>query len=399
MKNVSKSNNMHRRWLLGLIVLLLAAFLFVYSQKSSAGFDELIYSLKGLASSPKDKLVARPDPTTDGFTQILPANASSTRLHLPFSIEEFNTPLAGVSGFGIHAGGHPEGLNHEWIDLPGDVPVRSWADGRVTRIEVLGTTGNEPTTYEVVINYGGGLVGQHNEVGQVTVKKGQKVKAGDVIGTGHNPDGTTNAEFELNDLKRSGNANGDGTTVSPYDYLTQSDKLALVAAYKQKLSAAVASQQTGPSGAQFFVFAQPYLTNDLFSHYDSNGPLSGVWYSTKPWGEGQPIDILAIHQASNPYFNGNFIYATDFAGSPHDTLETTFTLDDAKQHILFEPGRFSQKQYATYQLGSRKDGRTLTIQFSATGYPDQLGADAVTYLERSSQGVQEEGQKLGVFKR
>lgn len=374
---------------------LLLVIVIMLGLTSPAGYATLFYGVHSPFAKPQ-KPTNNPDPSTDGFTQLLPANASQTRLHLPFTIAEYNNSQAGVSGFGIHAGGHPEGLDHEWIDLPGDVPVRSWADGQVTRIGVLGTTGNEPTTYEVIINYGGGLIGQHNEVQTVMVKKGQKIKAGDVIGISHNPDGTTNAEFELSDLKRPLNASGDGTTVSPYDYLVDSDKQALVAAYKVKLTAAVKSGKTGPSGAEFFEFAQPYLTNDLFSHYDANGRLSGVWYSTKAWGNGGPYDILAIEQSANLYFSGNYIYATDFAGNYRNTIDTTFTIDG--QHMLFPGGPYNRQHYAFYQLGTRKDARrTLTIQFSDTGYPDSLGDQAVTYLERSNAGIQAEGHKLGVF--
>jgi len=356
----------------------------------------LIYGPHNPFAKPQ-KPTDHPDPATGGFTQLLPSNASKTRLHLPFTMAEYNSSsLVGIAGFGIHAGGHPEGLDHEWIDLPGDVPVRSWADGKVTKVGVLGTTGNEPTTYEVVINYGSGLIGQHNEVQKVVVKKGQKVKVGDVVGYSHNTDGTTNAEFELSDLNRANNAAGDGTTVSPYDYLVESDKLALVAAYRDKLALAANKPQSQPGQAQFYVFAQPYLTNDLFSHYDANGALSGVWYSTKQWGNGGPYDILAIQQSTNPYFSGNYVYATDFAGNFRNTLDTTFTVNG--QNLLFAGGQFNKQQYATYEIGTRKDGRrTLTIKFSDLGYPP-LAGDAVTYLERSNMGVQEEGHKLGVYK-
>jgi len=70
---------------------------------------------------------AAPDPEFDYFTWTLPAGASSIRLSLPADIDDFLfDEHGGIGGFGLHAGGHIEGLDHAWIELKPGTPVKSW---------------------------------------------------------------------------------------------------------------------------------------------------------------------------------------------------------------------------------------------------------------------------------
>lgn len=78
--------------------------------------------------------IAKPQPWVFGsITQPVPPGASKTRL------TSFPAPLdkSFIDGpYGAHRGGHPEGLDHEWIGIPDDTPVLNWADGEVTRVSL-----------------------------------------------------------------------------------------------------------------------------------------------------------------------------------------------------------------------------------------------------------------------
>lgn len=52
--------------------------------------------------------------------------ASSLRLSLPAGIDDFLFgEHGGIGGYGLHAGGHIEGLDHVWIELRPVTPVKT----------------------------------------------------------------------------------------------------------------------------------------------------------------------------------------------------------------------------------------------------------------------------------
>lgn len=181
---------------------------------------------------------ARPDPETDGITWTLPAGASDLRLSLPASLDDiFANNNTGLVGYGLHAGEHIEGLNHVWINLPYGTPVKSWADGVVTRVAISGDVASGEI--QITIDYGHNLTGTHMEIKTALVHQGEKVSRGQPVGISMSDDGglTSSAEFTLVDLgRRDGTIDAGATTpstVSPFDYLVQSEKLALVEAYEK----------------------------------------------------------------------------------------------------------------------------------------------------------------------
>ena len=178
---------------------------------------------------------AIPDPETDGFTYTLPTGASPLRLSLPAEIEDiFYSDKTGLVGFGVHSGGHIEGLGHVWIELKPGTPVKSWAGGVVEDIRYQGNPGEGE--YHIRINYGQNLIGSHMEIETPYVEVGDQVKRGQEIGMGCSFDpGQSSAEFALRDLGRTDGAGrpDEGVNVSPYDYLEDSEKGKLVEAYKK----------------------------------------------------------------------------------------------------------------------------------------------------------------------
>ena len=80
--------------------------------------------------------------------------------------------------FGSHQGGHPEGLDHEWINIEDGMPVSSWADGTVQEVRQNGDN------LDIFLDYGDGLIGQYMGMKTPLVKKGERVKAGQAVAIG-----------------------------------------------------------------------------------------------------------------------------------------------------------------------------------------------------------------------
>ncbi|MCX5761293.1 MAG: hypothetical protein NTW72_07290 [Gemmatimonadetes bacterium] len=96
----------------------------------------------------------------DVWTQPVPSWGSPVRLGLPVALGDILLGGAGsIGAFGGHQGGHVEGLNHVWIPTRLGIPVRSWAAGKVTKIEDMGSRGTPDGLHEffITIDYGQGL--------------------------------------------------------------------------------------------------------------------------------------------------------------------------------------------------------------------------------------------------
>ena len=151
---------------------------------------------------PEPTFYWEPDPLTDNFTNILPPGSSPVRLSLPASIEDiFFEWESGPGAYGLHAGGHIEGLDHVWIEIREGIPVRSWGDGVVTEIRYSGDV--EHGEYHVFIDFGQNLTGSHMEIETPLVEVGDNVSRGDPVGYGMGFfSGMQSAEFGLTDRGR-----------------------------------------------------------------------------------------------------------------------------------------------------------------------------------------------------
>jgi len=339
---------------------------------------------------------AHPDPETDNITWTLPDGASPVRLSLPASVEDiFYSEETGITGFGVHAGGHVEGLDHVWIKLKPGTPVRSWADGVVTNIELSGDV--EAGEYHITIDYGQNLIGVHMEMENWVVDVGDSVSRGQVIGYGMNfGQGALSAEFSLIDLGRTdGVRYGDkGVYVSPFDYLENSEKQELVSAYKERVLEPYARGENENVSGLFYPY-QPYLTNQLLLHQGNPGKLTGEWYLTSKWESGYPNDLLTFIEADNPYYKGNVVLANDDEGEGEWCINGTFEVD-------YENGRLKMVDeggtvyYGIFEIDEFGERARLRIEYREGSYPENFSENALEYIERTNLSRRMDAVELGV---
>lgn len=336
---------------------------------------------------------ATPDPTYDNLTYTLPDGASPVRLSLPASISDiFAGPKNGLVGFGLHAGGHLEGLDHVWIELKAGVPVRSWADGRVTDVR---KNGDE---YHIGIDYGRNLIGVHMEILKPYVKKGQHVKRGQKVGLGMSYDPSqSSAEFQLIDKGRADGVDlsWGGTAVSPYDYLRASEKQKLVAAYKKYV---LAPYRSGGTGSTLLQPYEPMLTNRIDLTKRAKGKIEGVWYSLKKWTFGYPNDILTFLAARNPYYRGNRVFAADDVSEGDISawsIDGTYAVDYARHRIRIVNGDGTE-YLGLFKIEPWKRRERLTIEYQTGAYPTSFTARALRYASRTNVPRRSDAVKLGV---
>lgn len=97
------------------------------------------------------------------MTQPVPPHGSSVRLNLPVPVDKIVfSELGGIGGFGVHQGGHCEGLDHIWLHVEEGIPIGSWADGEVMDVRPSGDI--ELGELAITIRYDDGLWGYHGEV-------------------------------------------------------------------------------------------------------------------------------------------------------------------------------------------------------------------------------------------
>jgi hypothetical protein len=333
--------------------------------------------------------VAKPDPTTDGITWTLPDCASSVRLSLPADISDiFYDNQRSVIGFGTHFGQHIEGLDHIWIRVRSGKSILSWADGTVTDVEYIEKKiGNEDhSAYSTRIDYGDNLIGAHGEMAKVYVKKGYKVKRGEPIGLGEeykdSRAGASSGEFFLVDNNRNdGVMNFLGNAVSPFDYLTDSDKTRIVSEYKKYLSTLL----TLPNDAEMIVYNayQPYLTNQIALHDNNAGKISGEWEYNGPHEESYPPDVLTfIETSNNPYFNKNVVLSVESKyGFDHYawTFNGTFEINYDKKQIKIADVFRGQVYWGIFEVTETSDSAIFNIEYQKDSYPKSFSDRVLSY--------------------
>ncbi len=371
------------------------------SPQTEAGTDQNadVQKDKPAAVPPKDYAPAKPDPEFDYYTWTLPAGASTLRLSLPADINNFLFgEHGGIGGYGLHAGGHIEGLDHVWIELKPGTPVKSWADGVVQDVLYNGPLGEGE--YHITIDYGYNLIGIHMEIMTPYVKVGDKVNRGQEVGMGMSFDPLqTSAEMGLVDRGRTDGVKawGGGVNVSPFDYLERSEKIALIEAYKKQVI-----EPYVKSGKILWGFEpyQPYLTNNLFLHGENEGRLSGAWYLlSSKWEYGYPNDLLTFVEADNPYYKGNVVLAMDDEDvySGYWFIKGTFEVDYTIRRIKISDD-YGITYYGIFEIDDSSDRAILKIEYQEGSYPGDFSDNALTYIQRSNVGRRADGMKLGVMK-
>jgi hypothetical protein len=398
----SKKSFLRPLWWLGLMVVIsLSAIVVIIIIKNIGGSQSNLFKNGGEEIGAKPCTTkSAPDLTTDGITWTLPDCASDIRLIFPYSMDEvFHNLDTGLTGYGVHAGQHIEGLDHVWIDLRNGTPIRSWANGTVIKVEVSGDI--QQGEIQITIDYGHNLYGIHMEVRTPMVKVGDKVTAGQIVGVGfdsgnkNNGDSVTSGEFALVDLNRE-----DGvldffdhpSTVSPYDYLKEPDKTNLIAAYKMNYLEPYLAGKTVSSAFRPF---QPYLTNQLMLHTDDNkGKLTGEWYGIKTDPNGDRRDCLTFIEADNSFYKGNLVFSrNDNLRNPYFGIQGTFEVDYAKNQIRITGNNpFSnqgiisstESYYGIFIIDESGSRPTLKIEYQENSYPKDFSINAVNYILRDN---------------
>ena len=342
----------------------------------------------------EDYVPARPDPAYNYFTWTLPTGASPLRLSLPADIDDFLFgEHGGIGGFGLHAGGHIEGLDHPWVELKPGTPVRSWADGVVVDVQYNGLPGEGEL--HVTIDYGSNLKGTHMEMMTSYVEKGEIVLRGQEVGLGMSFDPhQTSAELTLIDSGRTDGVRG--VHVSPFDYLEPEDKAALVDAYKSQV---IEPYVAGGVQAWGFEPYQPYLTNNLFLHDEASGRLHGAWYLiSSAWEHTYPNDILTFIEADNPYYHGNNVLAMDDADGAYGGwfLRGTFEADYEHGRLVINDDT-GQTYYGIFEIDESEERAKLRIEYRSGSYPNGFSEKALVYVERSDLSRRADASNLGVL--
>lgn len=327
------------------------------------------------------------------ITQPVPSWGSSNRLILPVDVSQIVLgPGAGIGGFGSHQGGHLEGLDHVWLEVKPGIPIRSWANGKVSKIENMGGE------YFITIEYEGGLVGKHMEVRTCLVSVGQNVKAGDPVCYGQGNELYQSAEFMLTDFNRNdgvtiGGTNGTtGSYVSPFDYLRSDLKDSLEQRYIREVINPYFSKGLDAGNNKR---VEPFLTNQTLFHKLHKGTISGEWIKNSKWGQGTYHDILIFLDVTNPYFTGKKILAADDNTDFNNYIDGSWTADTVAHHVAFVS--YGTTYYGLYELNEAGIRATLKIEYRKDSYPTTFSSNAAIYIERANLPRRVDAEQLGVY--
>lgn len=341
---------------------------------------------------------AKPDPKYDNITWTLPSDASPLRISLPFEINEvFYDNHTGIGGFGLHSGGHIEGLDHVWIELKPGTLVRSWADGIVRHV---GSTGSAET--HIRIDHGQNLISIHMEVEKSLVKVGDKIIKGQIIAHGGQYTSyQSSAELSFIDTGRSDGVEAypGGSYVSPFDYLNEADKKKLVDAYKKYVLEPYI--QNGTITSWGFGPYQPYLTNRIFLHKGNKGKLTGEWYLfSSKWNSYFPNDLITFIEAGeSPYYKKNYMMALEdhsVMAQAHDIRIGTFDVDYNKKRVKMTDKDSGIDYYGIFEINESGKRAKLKIEYQKNDYPTKFTSNAITYIERSNLSRREDAFQMGL---
>jgi hypothetical protein len=336
----------------------------------------------------------------NAWTQPVPSWGSPVRLNLPVPLARIVlTGTGGLGAFGAHEGGHTEGLNHVWIPTVPGTTVRSWSGGTVTKIEDMGDrgTGDGRHEYFITIDYGRGLVGKHLDVDTPLVRVGDVLKEGDPVAL------ALTAEFNLIDNYRTDGERTGGSTgspVSPFDYLRDDVKSALLARYTTEVVDPYfrAGQAVGTNRPW-----EPFLTNKMLFHADHRGTVAGEWILiNKGWSVVDPtyFDVMAIFDVTNTYGHFQRLEMGDHDWSMPGNkrnITGTWSAPDGAGHIILSM-QTGLTYYGLFAVDESSGRARLTIEWRTGSYPAAISPNAAVYAERGPIYLGGDAQQLGLVK-
>lgn len=343
----------------------------------------------------------------NSLTQPLPANASKTRLSLPAKIEDLMPDNAPITGFGAHIGQHVEGMDHVWVAVKKGLPAQSLADGKVMFIEKIGNP-EERVEYMIYLDYGDGLACSYAEITKPLVQEGQTVKHLDPIGETsefHNFE-ANEVEIYCADANRhdgitpTAGGNLQGTAVSPFDYLNETDKALLEETYQEKV---INSYLAGKNYGESWFPSDPYLTNQTMIHQENK--IVGEWFLiNKKWND-LDLSLIIFLESNSKYYEENAVlmrvenanlYASKYIDG---TYEVTYEGNRAK--IVFYDQKSRQTYYALAEI-TESAGRDTTgesraqMKFEWGQSPiNDFSDQALLYQERGIYNPRHDAWKLG----
>jgi hypothetical protein len=341
----------------------------------------------------------------DSITQPLPKTASKTRLGLPALPEDLMPDGAPITGFGAHIGQHIEGLDHSWIPIKKGVPVKSWGDGVVT-----GVVENSPGEYFIYVDYGDGLHCAYGEIGKPIVTSGQKIKHLDPIGEGRDFYGFEADEIESycadsnrNDGTISSAGWHDYRAVSPFDYLNDEAKAALVALFKEKV---LDRHMAGAGFKEVWHPSNPYLTNKIKLHEENN--IAGVWFLQDREWSLEDASLMVFIEADNPYYKGNVMRmrfeSGNFESGPYidGTYEVAYDGEGKGRVEMIDEKGGNQVLYALFEISEGAGVDVLGVKRAQMKF--EMGTSPVlafsdnarTYQERGVYNPRYDAWKLGL---
>jgi len=308
----------------------------------------------------------------------------------PANLSDIDFDGGGFSAFGIHAGDHPEGLDHIWVYCKSsDDPVLATANGTVYMI-------NHREDYSIILKHSERFMTEYGHLRSVLVEEGETVKQGQPIGypieiTVH-VDGEERTTFFFDywlkdlyrndgvwvmpDIKR-------GSRVSPYEYLEPTVREAIENAYYENMYNVYKEQ--GKIVGSFDPY-EPNLTNDIFLHPGNEGTPVGVWISLERRWEVDGIpDMITIIDVDNEFWKGyRFIFYDGWVHT-QDVLEGNCTFDLETGRITFEvdPDYPDAKTYYGIFEVIEGERATLHLEYSEEGYPESFSENMLTYVVRS----------------
>jgi len=228
---------------------------------------------------------------------------------------------------------------------------------------------------------------------------GDKIKQGDRVASG------PSAEFMLSDQNRSDGERSDGgSPVSPFDYLRDDLKAAVIARH---ISSVVDPYfKTGNAVGNSRPW-EPYLTNKMLFHKDHPGTVAGEWIlSKKGWNIPDPMyfDVMAIFDVTNEYGHFQRFDVMDYDWSKPGNKKNgngTWSSGDGSGKIIFlltGSNQLNGTYYGLYKIDETGGRATMSLEWKKGSYPDVITPNAAVYTERSATYLSDDAHMLGILK-